>query len=665
MSRAIINQRPPEWQQTFAVLFCLLVIGSFVQAAPFPGEQGEAVIKRAVVRASSSIVRIETIGGLDLLDGQLINTGPTTGVIVSDDGYIITSSFNFAAKPASILVTLPESSKRIPAVVVARDHLKKLTLLKVSAENLVPAKPVDVKEIRVGQWAIALGRTYDSPLPNVSLGLISALGRIDGKALQTDAKVSPANYGGPLVDIHGNVMGILVPLSPTGKGLTEGVNWYDSGIGFAIPLQDVFAALDRLKAGTDLKAGLMGVSFGTTPPFLAKPVLQEIRPNSPAAQAGLKTKDLIISLEGKPVKTVANVKQQLGKKYAGETVSLVVKRGDKTEKLTVQLTDQLEPFREGWLGILGQRLRSVDSTGAIIRYVYPNSPAEKAGLKKKDRIVGIDDLKITTYDQLRDQLLLKQPNEKVELKVVRAGETRKMEVTTGSIPDSIVDQLPLPVLTQKKEGEEGKEEGQKLKLKTGERVVTLAEHQQKYRLFVPEDFQYEAGYGLALWLPASGEPVPGKDLAQWKRICRTRGFLLVMPVSENLKEFSSDDVNWLLDCVKDVEQNYHLDPNLTCLITTGKDVSFPWLFVFEHKEIFEGLFSMGIPRRFRAPFNEPGYRLQVLLSPITQEQQKIAQKLQKYLNREGYPVISRPQPKELSVEDFDAIGRWLDSIGSI
>ncbi len=138
-----------------------------------------------------------------------------------------------------------------------------------------------------------------------------------------------------------------------------------------------------------------------------------------------------------------------------------------------------------------------------------------------------------------------------------------------------------------------------------------------------------------------------------------------MPVSENLKEFSSDDVNWLLDCVKDVEQNYHLDPNLTCLITTGKDVSFPWLFVFEHKEIFEGLFSMGIPRRFRAPFNEPGYRLQVLLSPITQEQQKIAQKLQKYLNREGYPVISRPQPKELSVEDFDAIGRWLDSIGSI
>ncbi len=654
-----LRTQPGHRLQCCLVLLALLVCPKSIQAAPFPTEQSEAIIKRAIVRASSCIVKIETIGGLELVDGQLANTGPTTGVIVSDDGYIITSSFNFAANPSSILVTLPETNKRLPAEVIARDHLKNLTLLKVAAQDLTPAKAVDQKKIQVGQWAIALGRTYSSPLPNVSLGLISALGRIDGKALQTDAKVSPANYGGPLVDIHGDIMGILVPLSPSGKGLTEGVNWYDSGIGFAIPLQDIFDSLDELKKGKDLKAGLMGVSFGTTPPFLAKPVVQEIRPNSPAAEAGLKTKDRVISLEGESVKTVANVKQKLGRKYAGETVSLSVKRGEQIQKLSVTLTDKLEPFKHGWLGILGQRILSGESSGIVIRYVFPNSPAEKAGLKKQDRITNVNDLKIATYDQLRDIIFLKQPGSEFELTIFREDQKQNKKIRAGAVPDAIVEQLPLPFLAHQDKKEAGKV------LKTGELVKTLSEHQQKYRLYVPEDYRHQAVYGLAFWLSATGEPIPKKELAQWKRICRTRGMILVMPISEKLEAWSSDDVSWLQDCIKEVEQSYQIDSRMTCLITSGKDTSFPWLFVFENRETFEGLFSMGIPRRFRAPFNEPGYRLQILISASGKDQQKIAEKLQKYLQREGYPVASRVKKESLSVEDFDAIGRWLDSTGGI
>src|SRR5438045_3720475 len=83
--------------------------------------------------------------------------------------------------------------------------------------------------------ALALGRTWasaDAP-PSVSVGIISALDRIWGKAVQTDAKVSPVNYGGPLVDVQGRVQGILVPASPRGQDETAGHEWYDSGIGFA------------------------------------------------------------------------------------------------------------------------------------------------------------------------------------------------------------------------------------------------------------------------------------------------------------------------------------------------------------------------------------------------------------------------------------------------
>src|SRR5690606_17319965 len=106
------------------------------------------------------------------------------------------------------------------------------------------------KEVRIGLWSLALGRALDPDIadtPSISIGIISAIGRIWGKAIQTDAKVSPTNYGGPLLSIDGRVFGVLVPASPQGDGETAGVEWYDSGIGFAVPLEDIFAVLPRLK----------------------------------------------------------------------------------------------------------------------------------------------------------------------------------------------------------------------------------------------------------------------------------------------------------------------------------------------------------------------------------------------------------------------------------
>ena len=93
--------------------------------------------------------------------------------------------------------------------------------------------------MRVGQWAIAVGRTFESDRTNMAVGILSALDRIWGKAIQTDAAVSPNNYGGPLVDIQGRVLGVLVPLSPEATDEVAGVDWYDSGIGFAIPAEHI------------------------------------------------------------------------------------------------------------------------------------------------------------------------------------------------------------------------------------------------------------------------------------------------------------------------------------------------------------------------------------------------------------------------------------------
>src|SRR5262249_19168025 len=144
--------------------------------------------------------------------------------IVSDDGYLISSAFNFANKPSAIFVALPGHKDRLVAKVVATDQTRMLTLLKVDAAGLPVPAAVPKKEMRIGQWALALGRTWASldSVPSVSVGIVSALGRIYGKAIQTDAKVSPVNYGGPLVDLSGRVLGVLVPASPRGQDETAG-----------------------------------------------------------------------------------------------------------------------------------------------------------------------------------------------------------------------------------------------------------------------------------------------------------------------------------------------------------------------------------------------------------------------------------------------------------
>ena len=115
----------------------------------------------------------------------------------------------------------------------------------------------------VGQWAIAIGRTFAADQTNISVGVISALNRIWGKAIQTDAKVSPNNYGGALTDIRGRVYGVLAPLSPNNQNALAGTEWYDSGIGFAVPLEDIYARLDHLKSGKDLKPGRQVPGVGT------------------------------------------------------------------------------------------------------------------------------------------------------------------------------------------------------------------------------------------------------------------------------------------------------------------------------------------------------------------------------------------------------------------
>lgn len=396
-------------------------------------ELEEQALRTAVATVAPSVVRIETVGGVERIGEFLVGEGPTTGLVVSADGYLVSSAFNFAQQPSSILITLP-SGKRAPAQIVARDRSRMLVLLKVNTDEplVVPtAAPAD--QMRVGQWAVAVGRTLDASRPNTSVGIVSALERIWGRAIQTDAKISPNNYGGPLVDIQGRVLGILVPMSPQGGGPLAGVDWYDSGIGFAVPLTDVFRMLERMKAGNDVHPGLLGISLTPGSVYSTPPTITGCQPRSPADLAGLKAGDRIVEVAGRTIVNQADLKHALGPLYAGDQVPMVILRGEQRIPLTPTLTDQLFPYQRPLLGILPQR----NANEVRVRALITESGADRAGLQIGDRIMQFQDQAIANAAGLRQRVSDQELGAKVKLIVERGPMTVEVEVELGALPESL------------------------------------------------------------------------------------------------------------------------------------------------------------------------------------------------------------------------------------
>jgi serine protease Do len=288
-----------------------------------------------------SLVRIEGFGGIAAgVDGggyQAPGEGPTTGVVLSSDGYVITSTFNFLRKPPIITVVTPDGKRHV-AKLLGRDETRKLCMLKVDGASGWSVPEFAQREsLKVGQWVVAAGIGYGAQEPAISIGIISATSRISTKAVQTDANLSPANYGGPLVDLDGRVIGICVPLSPQGESQAAGAEWYDSGIGFAVPLSELENVIAAMKEGKTLHAGFLGVQAEPQgdPPTGA--FVKEIVPDSPAAKADLKAGDRLGSVEGVEILDPAHLSSVIRRYLAGDKITLVIQRGEENETIEVEL----------------------------------------------------------------------------------------------------------------------------------------------------------------------------------------------------------------------------------------------------------------------------------------------------------------------------------------
>ena len=132
----------------------------------------QRAFRAAVDRVAPAVVRIETVGGGDQVGRVEFGSGATTGLVIDSEGYIVSSAVNFLNTPDSILVRLPDGLRK-PARLVATDHNRMLVLLKIETDEPLPVpETVPDGEVRVGQWAIAVGRTFDLKRPNMSVGII-------------------------------------------------------------------------------------------------------------------------------------------------------------------------------------------------------------------------------------------------------------------------------------------------------------------------------------------------------------------------------------------------------------------------------------------------------------------------------------------------------------
>lgn len=638
----------------------------------------EQAFKQAAALVDPSLVRIETVGGLEQVGEVLLGTGPTSGLVVSEDGYIISSSFNFISKPASILVTLADG-RRFAAKQIANDKLRLLTLLKIDATGLTPAKPAPRGDVRVGQWAIAMGRTFDLTTPSISVGIVSAVNRIWGKAIQTDAKTSPVNYGGALVDIEGRVMGVIAPLSPAGNGETAGVEWYDGGIGFAIPLEDVYASLDRLKSGADLLPGLLGISFAGGQSTNVPVIVDRVRYNSPAQQAGLKTNDRIVAADGEKIARVAQLKHILGRKYGGDSISLGVQRGDQSLNIELTLVGELVPYEAPFLGILPKREASTEP-GVTVRYVFPDSPADKVGLLRGDRIVKYNDADVMDPRGLADLVGRNRPSDTVKVTSLRAGKQSVLDITLGSFPETIVSELSGEIIEKpvdKPAVEQGaeKQAGEKpdkptAPSKTGRFTDELAGHDHSYWAYVPEGYNPASSYGLMVWIHPAGDTMEATMIKQWSSICERRGIILVGPKADQVARWVPGEAKFVEGLVAFMREKYTIDPQRIFVHSHGSGGPMACLLATRHRDLFRGLALAGAPLQGQLSDNEPEFRQQFFFVCGDEDKALAAvRKSVEILRKLKFPAalttVKGLGAKYPAETDIDEVGRWADCLDRI
>ncbi|MGA2399880.1 MAG: Do family serine endopeptidase [Steroidobacteraceae bacterium] len=336
-----------------------------------------------------------------------------SGVIVdAKNGYIITNH-HVVENASEITVTLLDN-RSFSAKVVGSDEGADIAVLQAKQPNLVAMALGDSSRLEVGDYVVAIGNPFGLQ-HTVTAGIVSALGRTginpDGYEdfIQTDASINPGNSGGALVNLRGELVGInSAILSGSGGNI---------GIGFAIPVNMAKGVMDQLIKYGQVKRGVLGVNIYDVTPDVAKEfglpadasgaLVAGVSQGSAAEHAGVKTGDIIVSINGAPMKNAAELKNSIGMLRVGDQVEIGLLRDGKSLKVTALVSERSETDVANAVdihrGLEGADLADApDGAGVLVRAVQDGSPAAQAGLRANDLVVAVGRTPVTTLKAFRE-----------------------------------------------------------------------------------------------------------------------------------------------------------------------------------------------------------------------------------------------------------------------
>jgi serine protease Do len=367
------------------------------------------------------------------LGGDMRERSLGSGVIVDPKGYIVTNN-HVVDKADKIRVNLMGDPETVTytATVVGTDAETDLAVIKIDAKKPLPAARLGNSEsMNVGDWVLAIGSPFGLN-ETVTAGIVSAIGRniVPGRQfesfIQTDAAINPGNSGGPLVNMNGEIIGINTAIYTSGGGY--------QGVGFAMPSNTVATVYNQL-IGPEHKVlrGSIGVQFNAVPnPAVARVygvnsgvTIADVTAGGPAAKAGLKTGDTIVSVNGKPVKNGDELVATISALKPGTTAKLGYVRNGKEETAEVTIADRAKLFaarlggeqgqgeegqpQESKFGItvrgitqdMANRYNFPNTKGVIVQDVKPDEFGDTAGLSRGDVILEINKQPVNSEEDFR------------------------------------------------------------------------------------------------------------------------------------------------------------------------------------------------------------------------------------------------------------------------
>jgi serine protease Do len=300
-------------------------------------EEFDNAVNEVVEEINSSVVNIMvTVKQTDIFGQETLAEGLGSGVIYSEDGYIITNN-HVAGEAEDILVTLYDGSE-YPAELVGADENTDIAVIKIEAGNLNDASFASIDTVKVGDLAIAVGSPFGLQ-QTVTMGVISAKGRditISPETLpmvnliQTDAAINSGNSGGPLINSAGQVIGInSLIIEPS----------LSSGIGFAIPSDTAVNMAEQIIEFGRVKIPYIGVEMGENKTDITGVYINDAPEGYPASEAGIKTGDIISKFDGVEVKTSYELFAQILRHDVGDVVEVEIYRDGEYLTVTLKLVE--------------------------------------------------------------------------------------------------------------------------------------------------------------------------------------------------------------------------------------------------------------------------------------------------------------------------------------